>query len=79
MGRYLSATPPARIFRVIIEAVRQGRPNQASGQVAWNILVEARRRRIGVDLLKPGRNNKGLLVEDLKKDYQKGYYLSFPV
>ena len=65
--------PPARILQVIIEEFLQDQPYQASGHVYQKILVKKIRRRIGEDLLNPGRNKEGHMKGELNTDFLKGY------
>ena len=59
MERDLSATPPASILQVILEAVIQAKTDQDIGQGDWEILLDNRRKRRGKDTLKPIRRKKG--------------------
>ena len=59
MWRDLSATPPARILRVILEAVLQTGTNKAIGSGNLDIWVDKGRKRRGEDLLKPERVKGG--------------------
>ena len=59
MCRDLSATPPARILEVILEAILHTGPNKARVLGYWEIQVDKERRRRGKDMLKPVRSKGG--------------------
>ena len=59
MWRDLSATPPDRIFQVILETFLHAKPNQARGQVDCDILVYNIRKSRGGYMLKPGSKKEG--------------------
>ena len=55
--RDLSERPPDSILQVVLEAVLQAKPDQATGRVDWEILLDNRSKRRGDNMLNPGRNN----------------------
>ena len=77
--RDFSATPPDRIFQVILEAVLQDKPDKYLCHLDREILVEDRRKVICDNLLKPGRTKEGRVEGELNIDSQKGDDSRVPV
>ena len=64
---------------MILEAVLQAQLDRSSVHMEWKILVEARRKRRGDNLLKTGRNKEGQMECKLNIDAKKGDDSRVPV
>ena len=56
MCKYLSATPPDRIMRVILETFLQTKPDQVKYKGDREIMLDKRRKRRVEDMLKTGKD-----------------------
>ena len=61
-----SATPPARILQVILEAVLQDQPDRVSYQGYSDISLESRRKRRSDNIVKLGMDKVGRMRGELK-------------